>query len=78
VPSPHRAAKPHHPQHPQHPAPSHPTAPVPNEAERPRQHVAQARPLEERRDPLRAVLAVAVISVVISAGATAIFKARFR
>jgi hypothetical protein len=72
VPPPHRAAKP------QRPTPPHPTAPASNEAGRPRRHVAQARPLEERRDPLRAVLAVAVISVVISAGATAIFKARFR
>jgi hypothetical protein len=74
--APTRAAKP---QEPRRPAPSQPATPAPAAAERPRRPVVlQARPLEERRDPLRAVLAVAVVSVVIAAGATAVFKARMR
>jgi cytochrome b len=40
--------------------------------------MSKAAPLQQRRNPLRALLVVAVVSIIIAAGATAVFKVRFR
>ena len=51
--------------------------PKPSQSPPPRHVIAHAWPLPRRRDPFRTVLVIAVISVIVSAGTSAIFRVHF-